>query len=143
MGEYTVSNVVQLQRRALESINNKRIAKPVVLKRKQRYFLVLRHGKLKKIFLRGISNGVGTRSDVKGVFIAVFSDAGPSDVVLLKVECGWAAFLREPTRQEELADEESDPDTVRMLVEGLTLKKQHAGRLYFVKNRKKKTYIQL
>ena len=93
-----MGSIVIPQRRAVERVVQIVSGQALTLLPLQKYFL-----NNEEIFLRGISEGRGTCSDMRGINIAVFS-GNPGDYRISEpTECWAAVFLR------DRKDSDSDP----------------------------------
>lgn len=130
-----MSNVHNYQRRALESLLQKGLAAPVVLKENQQYFL---DGE--EIFLLGISKGIGTCSDLHGVNIAVFGHTRPKRIQgrpVFPEQCEAAAIIREPT-----SEEWPDQNSPARIPDNLVVVKETAECIWFVRKGSGDPYVQ-
>lgn len=126
--------VKQWQRRALEKLRPWTIV-PLVfsVNGKDEFYLI--NGK--RIYLLGVSSGIGTCSDLKDVNIAVFGYEKPKFIIFPRrwnKTCQWAALLREPTKK-ELQEKQAEGIYCWMVVEGLEIfkleKMKDFNRFYF------------
>ncbi|MDA2936077.1 hypothetical protein MYX06_02575 [Patescibacteria group bacterium AH-259-L05] len=113
-----MSSIRQYQRRALESFKPETFEFLIRISPRDRYhhhsgILYKKNGQKnttgkRRIFLLGISEGIGTCSDLHGINIAVFGYNQPSPhehkKLLTKIgngiTCDWAALLRTPLPEE-------------------------------------------
>lgn len=138
-----MGNVHTPQRRALESLKPEEV-RPLVISIKDRYYF---NGN--EIFLLGISEGIGTCSDLHGINIAVFGQKELSSPRFprgkTEVNCSWVALLRKPT-DEELKQEGHDSRTPCLIVEEIEILGEHPIKkdktIYnFIATGKKKIYV--
>ncbi len=138
-----MGNVHTPQRRALESLKPEEVRSLVISIEDKYYF----NGN--EIFFLGISEGIGTCSDLHGINIAVFGqEESPSPRFprgKIKVNCSWAAILRKPA-DEELKQEGHNSDTLCLMVEGIEILGEHPIKkdktIYnFIATGKKKIYV--
>ena len=148
-----MSNVHTPQRRAVEALKSENMVPFIISeedKEAQYYLQRKKDGEIKfqRIYLLGISEGVGTCSDLKDVNIAVFGRKKPSYIRFPKktkeIICEWAALLREPSQQ-ELKEEGKDSKSMPYLqVEEMRIyrieEKCRLKRVYFCLTGKKKLY---
>lgn len=152
-----MSSIRQYQRRALEALKPEKVAISFSVSKKdeETLFYVQRRvkGKVRfeRIYLLGISEGVGTCSDLEGINIAVFGLKKPLSTQLPKnieeVICEWAALVKTPTRQEIKQGWAEKKDTPCLMAEGINVYKieDKVGTfnktyVYFVLTGKKKLY---
>ena len=102
-----------------------------------------------KIYLLGISKGIGTCSDLHGIDVAVFGHIEPKDNRIplkpnARIFCAWSALLRKPIEEEfqnELKDKSGIPHLVVELIEPILLiEKKDGKRIYHFKSTKKKEF---
>jgi len=95
----------------------------------------------KRIYLLGVSEGVGSCSDLLGVYIAVFSEnPGSAKAIPGRMDdCSYAALLRVAKEEEK----EPYPDCSCMVVEGLALPQREAEYIEFVKDGTKAVYVNI
>lgn len=137
-----MSNVHAPIRRALEALKPKQ--KDIFDFSQQDEFVLSG----KRIYFLGISEGIGTCSDLKGINIAVFGRRKPEACRMpckdAKVECRWSALLREPTEEEfqnELKDKKGIAYLVVELIEPILLiEKDDGKRIYYFKSTTKKEF---
>lgn len=138
-----MSCIRQYQRRALEALKPKEIQSIYLLSTNEFYL------DNQKIYLLGISEGIGTCSDLHGVNIAVFSRAKPEDNRMLlgqnkEIFCAWSTLLRKPTEEEfqnELKDKKGIAYLVVELIEPILLiEKDDGKRIYYFKSTTKKEF---
>ena len=135
------------QRRAFEELRPKG-DDPIYICPGHLYFL-----DRKEIFFVGVSEGIGTCADLKGVNIAVFTTHKPSEeqrqeyAVLLRSQlriCQFSVLRREPTDDELQRIKESEgPNTLILVGEGLLVVNNRSGVFNFVRNSKKSVYVNI
>ena len=140
-----MSSIRQYQRRALESLKPEKTDDFIVCPDDQ-YFL-----NFQKIYLLGISKGIGTCSDLHGVNIAVFGSQTTLPELRWhpkpgeKIECSWSALLREPSSEEKQRSSLSN-SIFSLAVEGLEVlrqkKEKKSNLIYFTPTGKIEVYCQ-
>ncbi len=138
-----MGNIHTPQRRALEALKPEKIY-PLIISTEDKYYF---NGK--EIYLLGISEGIGTCSDLKDINIAVFGQKEPCSPRFprgkTEVDCSWAVILRDPT-DEEMEQEERDGRIPCLTVEGIEilgkfLIKKGRTIYQFISTGKKKIYV--
>lgn len=142
-----MSSIRNYQRRALESLKPKSQSSLTIFKNneyylKQRKFLLF--VKKTRIFLLGISLGVGTSADLHGINIAVFGESPPLRSPLTQgqknEQCEWAVLLRTPTKKEKQTWFQLYKNTCCLTVQRLKIVKQGTSRINFTLAKDKKVY---
>lgn len=139
-----MANVHTPQRRALEALKPKQ--KDIFDFSQQDEFVLSG----KRIYLLGISEGIGTCSDLHGINIAVLGWIQPESIRMpmqsqnKKITCSWSALLREPTEEEfqnELKGKKGIAYLVVELIEPILLiEKDDGKRIYYFKSTTKKEF---
>lgn len=137
-----MSGIRQYQRRALEALKPEE-TQSIQISNTDKFYL-----NNKRIYLLGISEGIGTCSDLYGIYIAVFSFSKPENVRVpmghQEVICSWSALLREPTKEEfrnRLKDKNDISYLVVELIEPILLAEKDDGkRIYYFKSTTKKNF---
>lgn len=144
-----MSCIRQYQRRALEA-----------LKPEKDWPIMIPNGKIdeyylygEKIHLLGISEGIGTCSDLKDINIAVFGKTKPELIQFPRncqhVICSWSALLRNPTDKELQENWRGKEGISCLVVEGLELTAYKldletvASCYYFLLSKKKQFYVRI
>ncbi|MDP3792779.1 MAG: hypothetical protein Q8Q89_03540 [bacterium] len=139
-----MSRVIQYQRRALEKVIDQ--SSSFTIEAGQIYIL-----NNSVVFLAGLSEGVGTCSDMHGVYVAVFTKdpADQSRIRFLdpnhKLECGGAVLLRERRRDEFNPDIHPSLIENCLAVEGLCVLHNvpKFKSIFFKQNGKSSLYVDL
>lgn len=97
-----------------------------------------------QIFFWGISEGVGTCSDLHGTDIAVFGFDGPSEPLSEIINCSFAGLVRSPTDEERRCLRKPPYDDPPLkITEGLSMIEETAHAIRFMRSWKKGNYIPL
>ena len=135
--------VLQRQRRAVESaFSNMHF----VIHKETKFYLYS-----KRVSLLGISVGVGTCSDLHGIYIAVLGEFSPknhSEDIKFPIHCSGLTLLRELTPEELVIEKGSRwfNDQPLLLIEGLLPRETYdpsSKRVDLVLNGKKISYVVL
>jgi len=137
-----MSSIRQYQRRALEALKPKEIQSIYLLNTDEFYL------NDEKIFLVGISRGVGTCSDLHNINIAVFSRIKPENNQTplrptLEILCAWSALLRDLTEtelQEELNDKKDISHLTVERIEPILLIENNDVRTYYFQSTNQKEF---
>ncbi len=128
-----MSCIRQYQRKALEALKPKEIQSIYLLSTDEFYL------DDEKIYLVGISKGIGTCSDLHDINIAVFSRIKPEDNQAplrpnVEILCAWSALLRGLTDtelQEEVDEKKDMPHLAVERIEPILLIERNDVRVYY------------
>ena len=130
------------QRRALESLKPEEPI-PLIVSLEDEYWL-----QGERIFLIGASPGIGTCSELHGIYIAVFEKNQPTRVQLPKgkkrVRCDWSSLQRVPTKEEKKEWQRQYKTPCCLVVQRIEVtkveKKNGFNSVHFVLTKKKKLW---
>lgn len=129
-----MTNIHNFQRRALEALTIGRLPTKITVGGNRIYYLEDR-----ELYLLGISEGVGTCSDLHGLNIAVFSHKGGKDGISPK-PCDYAGLVRKLTTEETNEDYYARRNISRLVVDGLEVVEDTAEFTRFANTGRKERY---
>lgn len=127
--------ILRTERRAVESVFQQNF---ISLRSGQRYFLENR-----EIFFVGVSLGIGTCSDLRGINIAIFQEIDSRSTIIPLVTCAGTVLVRNRRENEPTKWLYPAQIPICRITEGIITTRTDENRVYFESSQTTNIYVPL